>query len=176
MYEREAGGELNRSVLRDLWGHHWWSFEQFLDAAAALGDEEFRRDLGLSYHSIHGIIAHTIGAEQVWLKRVQLGDSIQRVPGREELPDITAIEAAWEETKNGWQRVLEDDDLNRVVHYRNTKGQEFNDAIWRVMAHLVDHSSTYRGILISALRLLGHAPPATGVVTYRRIISGKFSL
>jgi uncharacterized damage-inducible protein DinB len=176
MDESEARGELSRAVLRDLWGHHWWSFEQFLDAAAALTDEEFRRDLRISYNSVHGQLAHIIGAEQVWLKRVQLGESIGRVPGVEELPDMAAIEDAWKETKSGWQLVLEEDDLERVIHYRNTKGQEFSDPVRRVMTHLVDHGSTYRGVLISALRLLGRTPPATGVVVYTRIISGKFSL
>ena len=176
MNEKEAGRELNRSVLHASWGHHWWSFEQFLDAASAFNSEEFRRDLGISYGSVHGILAHTIGAEQVWLKRVQLGESVARVPGVEELPDMAAIEAAWEETKRGWQGVLEDDDLDRAIHYRNTKGQEFSDPVWRVMAHLVDHGATYRGVLISALRILGRTPPATGVITYTRIISGKFSL
>lgn len=176
MDERESGAGLNRDVLRALWEHHWWSFEQFLDAASALDDEEFRRDLGLSYGSVHGIIAHLIGAEQVWLKRVDDGESLARVPGVEELPDLAAIEEAWEETKSGWQRVLETDDMERVVHYRNTKGREFTDPVRLVMAHLVDHSATYRGILISALRLLGRTPPATGVITYTRIVSGKFSL
>lgn len=172
----EPSGNLSRSVLRDLWEHHWWSFEQFLDSASVLDDEEFRRNLGISYDSVHGIVAHIVGAEQVWLKRVELGESIARVPGIEELPDLATIEGAWEETKSGWQRVLDGGDLERLIHYRNTKGQEFSDPVWRVMAHLVDHSATYRGILISALRLLGHGPPATGVITYTRIISGKFSL
>jgi uncharacterized damage-inducible protein DinB len=176
MEERESGGDLNRATLRDLWEHHWWSFEQFLDAASLLEEEEFRRSLGLSYGSVHGILAHSVGAEIVWLKRVLHGESVERVPGVEELPDLSAIEEAWEETREGWQSVLDGVDMERVIHYRNTKGQEFSDPVWRVMAHLVDHSATYRGILISALRGLGRTPPASGVITYSRIISGKFRL
>jgi uncharacterized damage-inducible protein DinB len=176
MAERESGGDLNRSALRDLWEHHWWSFEQFLDAASMLEEEDFRRGLGLSYGSLHGILAHSVGAEIVWLKRVLHDESVERVPGVEELPSLSAIEEAWEETREGWQGVLEAGDLERVIHYRNTTGQEFSDPVWRVMTHLVDHSATYRGILISALRLLGRTPPATGVIMYTRIISGKFRL
>lgn len=176
MDESEAVPGMNASVLRDLWEHHWWSFEQFLDAVTELEPEEFRRDIGISYGSVHGGVAHAVGSELVWLKRVLRGESLGRVPGREELPNLAAIEAAWEETRDGWQRVLEKDDPERVIHYRNTRGEEFSDPLWRVMAHLVDHSATYRGILISALRLLGHTPPASGVVTYTRIVAGNFSL
>ncbi|HEY0324179.1 MAG TPA: DinB family protein [Pyrinomonadaceae bacterium] len=176
MDEREADADLNRAVLRDLWEHHWWGFEQFIDVVSGLEEEEFRRELGLSYGSVHGILAHTVGAEMVWLKRVLHDESMARVPGAEELPDLEAVEKAWEETRDGWRGILESDDLERVIHYRNTKGQAFSDPIWRVMAHLIDHSATYRGILISALRILGRTPPATGVITYTRIVSGKYSL
>jgi uncharacterized damage-inducible protein DinB len=171
MDERDAGLDLNCSALRLLWQHHWWSFEQFLHEASALKEEEFKRELGLSYGSVHGIMAHIIGAEMVWLKRILRDESVSRVPGTEELPDFAAIKKAWEETRAGWLHVLENEDPYRVIHYRNTRGEEFSDPIWRVMAHLVDHSAAYRGILISALRLLGCTPPASGVITYTRQIS-----
>jgi uncharacterized damage-inducible protein DinB len=168
--EREVEPDLNRSVLSALWQHHWWSFEQFLSTLRTLEEEEFKRDLGVSYGSVHGIVAHLIGAEIVWLKRVIRGESVTRIPGTDELPDLAAFERAWRETRDDWQRVLETADLSRVLHYRNTKGQEFSDPLWLVMTHLVDHGATYRGILISALRLLGRTPPASGVVMYTRTI------
>lgn len=176
MSENFEGGATDGSALRSLWEHHWWSFEQFLDEVSALDEADFRRDLNISYGSVHGIAAHLVGAEIVWLRRVRDGESVARVPGTEELPDLASIENAWEESRAGWQRVFAEDDLRRVIHYRNTKGQEFSDPLWRVMAHLVDHGATYRGLLIAALRLLGRKPPATGLITYARIVSGKFSL
>ncbi|HKS28546.1 MAG TPA: hypothetical protein VJS44_12030 [Pyrinomonadaceae bacterium] len=87
------------------------------------------------------------------------------------MPDFASVRKAWEETRDGWQRVLETDDVARVIHYRNISGQEFSDPVWRVMAHLVDHSAQYRGILISAFRLLGRKPPSSGVVLYTRSVS-----
>lgn len=169
----EDGPGLNHAALRLLWEHHWWSFEKLLEAAGSLSEEEFTRELSLSYGSVHGIISHTVGSEMVWLKRVLHGESVARVPGTRELPDRAMIEAAWREMREGWRRVLETEDLERNVLYRNTRGEEFSDPIWRVMAHLVDHGASYRGILISALRLLGRTPPTTGVITYTRSISGK---
>ncbi|MBD0373780.1 MAG: DUF664 domain-containing protein [Pyrinomonadaceae bacterium] len=173
MEESDRDARLNLHALRVLWEHHWWSFEEFLTAAFALSDEEFQRELGLSYGSVHGILAHIIGAEQVWLKRVVAGESVSIIPGTQEMRDKAAIKEAWEMTKVGWQRVLQEGRMERVIHYRNTKGQEFSDPLWRLMAHLVDHSATYRGILISALRILGRTPPASGVIMYTRAVSGK---
>ncbi|HEX8650630.1 MAG TPA: DinB family protein [Pyrinomonadaceae bacterium] len=166
----EAGehAQVEQATLSLLWEHHWWSFDQVLDAAGALSDEEFKRDLGISYASIHGALAHLIGAELVWLKRVVEGESMTLVPGIEELPDLVALRDAWEHSKSGWQRVLELDELVRTISYSNTRGQRFNDPLWLVMTHLVDHSATYLGLLIAGLRLLGRTPPATGVIFYVR--------
>ena len=164
----EEKGNIDSLALRDLWEHHFWSFEKFLDAVRSLSDEEFGRDLGLSFNSVHGIVAHLIGAELVWLKRVQDGESLALVPGVNELPDLASIEKAWERTRDGWQQVLAAGDFEREIIYSNTKGQTFRDPVWRVMTHLVDHSAAYRGILIAALRLLGHTPPTSGVIFYVR--------
>ncbi|HEX8890226.1 MAG TPA: DinB family protein [Pyrinomonadaceae bacterium] len=161
-------GNIDSLVLRDLWEHHWWSFEKFLETVRSLSDEEFRRDLSLSFNSVHGILAHLIGAEQVWLKRVAEGESMSLVPGVNELPDLASIEQAWAEARVSWRQILDADDLERELIYSNTKGQEFRDPVWRVMTHLVDHSAAYRGILIAALRLLGHPPPTSGVIFYVR--------
>ncbi|MFL6207549.1 MAG: DinB family protein [Pyrinomonadaceae bacterium] len=155
-------------VLQDLWAHHWWSFEQFLTVVRSLNDEEFRRDLGLSFKSVHGIMAHLLGAELVWLQRVQQGASMASVPGADELPDLAAIERAWAQTSASWRQVLDTDDLSREIHYSNTKGQKFTDPVWRVMTHLADHSAAYRGVLIAGLRLLGRTPPTSGVIFYTR--------
>jgi uncharacterized damage-inducible protein DinB len=164
--ENESNGTA-RSVLRTLWEHHWWSFDQILMEADALSEEEFTRDLGLSYSSVHGALAHLIGAELVWLMRLR-SESMTLVPGVEELPDRDALRDAWQRSKSGWRQALEQDDLGRTIHYSNTKGQRFSDPLWRVMTHLVDHSATYLGILIAGLRALGRTPPATGVIFYTR--------
>jgi uncharacterized damage-inducible protein DinB len=168
MEEAGKNAQVERAALRLLWEHHWWSFDQFLTEAGALIDEEFTRDLGISYASVHGALAHLIGAEMVWLKRVMRGESVTRVPGIEELPDLRALRDAWNECQSGWRQVFERDDLQRTIQYSNTKGQQFSDTVWRVMTHLVDHGATYRGILIAGLRLLGRTPPATGVIFYLR--------
>jgi uncharacterized damage-inducible protein DinB len=169
MGEAGESAQINTAAaLRLLWEHHWWSCDQFMDEAGRLSDEELRRDLGTSYASVHGALAHLIGAELVWLKRVVEGESMTIVPGVAELPDRAALVAAWERSKTGWRRVLEEDDLARTISYSNTKGQQFNDPLWLIMTHLADHSATYIGVLMAGLRLLGRTPPATGVIFYIR--------
>ena len=154
-------------MLRELWEHHWWSFEQMLSAARELDDEEFSRDLKISYGSVHGAMAHLVGTELVWLMRLR-GHSMTMVPGVNELSSLQMIEDAWRGCRSRWEKVLESGDLDLVIEYSNTSGQQFQDPLWRMMIHLLDHSATYRGIIISAFRILGRTPPTTGVMTYLR--------
>ncbi len=171
--ENDDREEIGAATLKELWEHHWWSFEQFLDEAGTLSTEDFTRDLGISYSSIHGALAHLVGSEIVWLKRVQEGESLTYVPGTKELQDFRAVEDGFERSKAGWQEVLEKDDLKRTIQYTNTKGNEFRDPLWRVMAHILDHSAAYRGVLIAAFRILGRTPPASGLITYTRLTTFK---
>jgi uncharacterized damage-inducible protein DinB len=166
--EKEDQSGEGRTVLRNLWEHHWWSLDQLIGVARELSEEEFTRSLALSYGSFHGALAHLVGSEQVWLARVKDGESLAAVPGGSELPNLAAIERAWEHLKQNWRAIFDADDLGRIIRYRNTKGTEFDDPLWLVLAHLVDHGAAYRGMLIAALRLLGRTPPTTGLITYTR--------
>ena len=168
MDEENRDDDTARSILRTLWEHHWWSLDQFLEEASGLSNEELTRDLRINYRSVHGALAHVVGAEQVWLKRVVEGESMTLIPGVAEFPELEALKEAWARSKSDWQRVLEQDDLGRTISYSNTRGQQFNDPLWRVMTHLVDHSATYLGVLMAGFRLLGRTPPTTGAIFYVR--------
>jgi uncharacterized damage-inducible protein DinB len=163
--ESEQG---RREVLRSLWEHHWWSVGLLFEEARGLSAEEFARDLHVSYGSFHGALAHLVGSEQVWVERVRRGRSLAKVPGAIEMPGLSAVEAVWGRCEQEWRAVFARDDFERLVIYKNTKGEEFTDPLWLILAHLVDHGAAYRGTLVAALRLLGRTPPTTGLIFYTR--------
>src|SRR5207253_978437 len=136
--------------------------------ARALSAEEFGRDLRISYGSFHGALAHLVGSEQVWVERVRSGRSPAKVPGVVEMPGLSAVEAVWGRCQQEWRGVFARGDFERLVSYKNTKGEEFEDPLWLILAHLADHGAAYRGTLVAALRLLGRTPPATGLIFYTR--------
>ena len=164
-FETEADG---RAILRSLWEHHWWSVGLLLDEARAMSEEELTRSLPVSYGSYLGALAHLVGSEMVWLMRVERDESPPTLPGIRELSSLPTVEREWHRCKEGWRAVLDSEDLGRTLSYRNTKGNEFRDPLWRVLTHLVDHGAAYRGTLIAALRNLGRTPPITGLVFYTR--------
>ena len=72
---------------RELFGYNAWANRLLFDAAAALSDEVYQRDLKSSFGGIHGTLAHIVWAEQLWLCR-WLGRPNPAVPqGR----DLTSL-------------------------------------------------------------------------------------
>ena len=55
--------------IRALYEYNEWANEHVLDAASALTNEELARELGASFGSVRGNLAHAAGAQIIWLSR-----------------------------------------------------------------------------------------------------------
>jgi uncharacterized damage-inducible protein DinB len=64
---------------------------------------------------------------------------------------------------------LSNDDLQRVISYRNLAGVPGESALWEMLAHVVNHATYHRGQVTTLLRSLGAAPPAsTDLIAFYR--------
>ncbi len=126
----------------------------------APGDEPRAREL----------LAHVIGAEGVWLARVE---------GREpELPvwpalTLDEIEAAAHRVHAGYRALLtrverDPAELTRMVHYRNSAGLEFDSSVGDILRHVALHGAYHRGQIALLARLSGFAPQPTDYIAWSR--------
>src|SRR5258706_559720 len=60
---------MNQPDIRHLFDYTEWANDLALGAAAQLSDDDLRRDVGISHHSIFGTLVHMAGAEWIWLER-----------------------------------------------------------------------------------------------------------
>ncbi|HEY0810552.1 MAG TPA: DinB family protein, partial [Longimicrobiales bacterium] len=63
---------------------------------------------------------------------------------------------------------LTDIDLDRIVSYRNFKGESHANPLWQLLRHLVNHSTYHRGQVTTMLRQVGHEPVSTDLVLFYR--------
>src|SRR5256712_12283504 len=82
--------------VRELFAYNAWANRKLFDAAAALPEEHYFRDLRSSFGGIHGTLAHIVWAEQLWLCR-WLGRPNPAVPQGRDLTSLAALRARWEE-------------------------------------------------------------------------------
>lgn len=115
------------------------------------------------------LLAHLIAAERVWLLRAMRGDAAS-VPI---WPDwsLGEVVRAARETRAGYEQLLEEvteDELRRVVEYRNSKGTEFHTELGDILIHVAMHGSYHRGQIAAAVRRGGGEPVNTDFITFVR--------
>ncbi|HUZ45119.1 MAG TPA: DinB family protein [Terriglobia bacterium] len=146
--------------FRKLFEYDYWGNQQALQSIEAL--------CGPAEQALK-IAGHIIGAQRVWLGRIESPDTFLGAPW----PDLTLDEAraAVAVLHHRWSMFLsrvtpEKLDKDRV--YRNTKGAELRTPLRDVLMHLVIHSAYHRGQIAAAVRDAGGKPAATDYVVYVR--------
>lgn len=156
--------------IQDLYAYNRWANRRILAAVRALSGEERARDLRSSFPSVQATLAHVLGAEWIWLERWN-GRSPGGFPADWNLDDWVELERRWGEVEAAQGRfvgALTAADLGRAVDYRNTAGTPFVAPLGQLLRHVVNHSTYHRGQVVTMLRQLGAAAPATDLVVYHR--------
>ena len=111
------------------------------------------------------LLSHVVAAERVWLMRIR-GENSANEPIWPELhlEQIAALAAANAEQ----YREALDDDRERIVTYRNSKGTPFSTRLADILTHVALHGSYHRGQIATALRAGGVEPINTDYITYVR--------
>ena len=156
--------------MKVLYDYNAWANGRALDAASALSDEQFTKQMGSSFSSVRDTLAHIFGAEWVWLERFQ-GRSPAALPDVAQFAALPGLRAAWLEHETRLLRfvaALTQEDLNRVMEYKTLKFGTYSNPLWQSMQHLVNHGTYHRGQVTTMLRQLGAQPILTDLMHFYR--------
>jgi uncharacterized damage-inducible protein DinB len=159
--------------IRTLYAYNSWANHRVLDACAPLDSAKLTQNLHSSFPSVRDTLAHIMLAEWLWLER-WLGRS-PAFPS-ENFPDLASIRARWQKIEtdlNAFVQKLSAADLDRVVEYKNTKGNAFSNPMWQMLQHLVNHGTYHRGQITTMLRQLGATPSITDLIAFYREQVGR---
>lgn len=145
--------------LRRMWRHLGWSDVLMLEALRSVGDTapEAVREY-----------AHILGAEEVWLSR------LQRRPSRSAVWPSLAIDqlaALGESVRRGYDEYLHELDPESLaldVRYTNTAGASFETSIGDILLHVALHGQYHRGKINVHLRAAGVEPVPVDYIAFAR--------
>lgn len=162
MTGRGTGYRAMRDWLERLLEHLEWSNHRALESIVRAGVD------GSGEEGIR-LMAHVLGAEQVWLERLRTGDS----SGLEIWPELTAYECSelMEKNVREFRRVLagtDEEGLRRPVIYQNSSGEEFRTPLAEILLHVFLHGEHHRGQIARELRRGGDEPTNTDLITLAR--------
>jgi len=155
-------------AIRDLYQYDAWVNGRLLDLAEQVPEDQTRIQLGGSFDSLHGTLAHILGAEIVWLSRWR-GISPARTPGGADFTDLAAVRARWDEHDRELEVFLSELTEERLVaplRYTNTSGEVWEYPLWQMLVHVVNHGTHHRSELADMLTRLGLTVPPTDLLVY----------
>jgi uncharacterized damage-inducible protein DinB len=166
---------MNLTDIKRSFEYTEWANAKAMDAAAALTDEDLRRDFGISHRSIFGTLLHMAGAEWIWLERWN-----GRSPAKDEAWSQWTVESCSNlaTLKERWNAVIENrrtflssvDEarLQAELPFKLLSGDASSMPLIDQMQHVTNHATLHRGQVVGMIRQLGLEPPPTDLLFYLR--------
>ncbi len=111
------------------------------------------------------VLAHIVGAERLWLWRIERRGSEAPAVWPELSPE--ECEAGFEDLAVRWRALLpglSDGKLASPVAYVNSRGEKWSSALEDVLMHVVLHSVHHRGQIAAEMRDAGYEPAYTDFI------------
>lgn len=144
--------------LRLLVDHMAWADERVLVSLGQPGVPQRALDL----------YAHVLGAEHVWLARLEQRPRTVAVWPVMSLNECAQLAAENTRAFRAYVERLTSGDLRRIVHYRNSAGDEFDNAVEDILVHVAMHGSYHRGQVSLLVRDAGAEPQPTDYIAFIR--------
>lgn len=145
-----------------------WATRRLLEHVDALGEDDYRRDAGLFFRSVHGTLNHlVVGEHRVWWRRFAEGVSPQARLDEEVEPDRARLKAALLDGAARWAPFIEALDPARfagTLDYTTMKGVKQSLPYAATLTHVFNHGTHHRGQVTAAITAMGHACPELDLV------------
>jgi uncharacterized damage-inducible protein DinB len=139
-----------------------WANTRLYRMAGALSEEQYQRDVGAYFKSLHGTLNHLLVADRIWLRRLT-GTGV--APARldailyEDLAALADARRAEDARLTSFVEGLADEQLEAPLEYRTLKGAGHQQKVREVLAHLFNHQTHHRGQAHGILTALGVKEP-----------------
>lgn len=110
------------------------------------------------------LINHTLNAQQIWNSRILSEKSF-------EVWQINPFESLDGINHQNFLKsidIIQKSDLDKKIEYQNSRGTNFENSIFEMLFHAINHSTYHRGQINSLLKQNGIEPLLTDYIFYKR--------
>jgi uncharacterized damage-inducible protein DinB len=140
--------------------HLHWANQRILERLQTINEDN---------EQVRKLFSHILFAEQVWLTRLKGLDSTHLLIWGD-VSILTCAEMV--EQNNGTLTELltglNENDLENVITYKNSKGTEFQNTVREILTHIALHGQYHRGQINQQIRTAGIEPISTDYITFVR--------
>ena len=164
---------MNKNYFIELSTYNVWANNEFRNWLLQLSQEQLKQPLVSSFNSIEATALHIVGAESVWLER------LNQVQNWVWLPSIfkgttDELLQLWEQSSEGLHQFVQnlpEEDFMAKVSFTNLKGDAIEMPYYKMLAHVFNHSTYHRGQLTTMLRQVGFTDvSSTDMINFYRML------
>jgi uncharacterized damage-inducible protein DinB len=149
-----------------------WANQKLLEGCSALTAEELEHDFRISHGNILSTLSHIYDVERVWLDclaaTADFGTwQLPQAPGPEH--SLDALKQSWPNLWDGYRRWLEESSeagLGIELTLQLPGEVERPFPRWKILRHVLEHSTLHRGQVMGMIRMLGHQPPVNSPMDF----------
>jgi uncharacterized damage-inducible protein DinB len=112
---------------------------------------------------------HVFAADRIWLARIRGAPAATFVTDADY--HLAVLQKDWPALMDDWKQWaagLSDDTAQAVISHSDLRGNVWQQAVWQIVLHVVNHGTHHRGQAAGFLRAMGHTPPPLDLVRYYR--------
>ena len=162
---------MNKQELLTLFDYNYWANELILQAAAKVSPAEFVAPRSFSHGGLRGILVHAMSAEWVWRTRFQERVYPTALLSEADFPTFADVRARWQEEEAAMRTYvasLSDEQINSTIFYKSTNGAPYEEPLWQLLLHVINHGTQHRSEAAALLTDLGHSPGNIDLIIYMR--------
>ena len=158
------------SHFQTLAHYNVWATERLLSAVADMTEQDYRRDVGLFFQSVHGTLNHlVVGEHLLWFRRFSEGVSPKVALNAQVHEDRIAVAQALQEGARRWVEQIANwpqEHWSGVLSYTTMRGKPASLPFAATLAHVFNHATHHRGQITAALTHLGYDCPELDMVYF----------
>jgi uncharacterized damage-inducible protein DinB len=146
-----------KQLLEEYTQYNVWANETILSFVQQLSPEQLDLPQLSSFDSIRKTLDHLADCEYNWLKRIN-GDSSPEYKSASFGNDLKALYGFLIGQSKGFVEVVQHSDeesLQKLLAYKNLKGVSYENKLYKIIMHVMNHSTYHRGQLVTMMRGAG---------------------
>ena len=147
-----------------------WATRKLFEHVDALPEEDYRRECGLFFKSVHGTLNHLLVAEHLlWFARFAKGASPVLALDAEIEPHCERLAQALNGGAANWSQLIDTWPTERFdghLNYQTSKGVPQSLPFAATLAHVFNHATHHRGQITAALTAMGQPCPELDMVYF----------
>jgi uncharacterized damage-inducible protein DinB len=150
--------------------YNQWMNTKVYDAASKLDHATLHADKGAFFGSVFGTLNHLVVADTIWLRRfaehpthfsalapaheLPMPKALNQ-PLHTELPSLRIARDSMDTMIIGFVQEASEDDFERPLAYKNTRGEPFTRQFGPLLQHFFNHQTHHRGQITTLLTQSG---------------------